>query len=60
MVNNMTEIIEFSQEEKTMLKFIANDMYENGYGTEMIDVDMAAYFMGIDESDNNRKHDFVF
>ena len=60
MINNMTEIIEFNNEEKAMLKFIANDMYENGYGSEMIDVDMAAFLMGIVEKNQERKHDFVF
>ncbi len=60
MINNMTEIIEFNNEEKAMLKFIANDMYENGYGTKMIDVDMAACLTGIGNMNQDRKHDLVF
>ena len=60
MINNMTEIIEFNDEEKAMLKFLANDMYENGYGSEMIDVDMAASLMGIMDINQERKHDLVF
>ena len=60
MINNMTEIIEFNNEEKAMLKFLANDMYENGYGSEMIDVDMAACLMGIMDINQERKHDLVF
>ena len=60
MFNNMTEIIEFSKEEETLLKFIANDIYENGYGTLMIDVDLAAYFLDTNDWDQSRKHDFIF